>query len=160
MQERKYYLTKGGLEKIREELKRLRVQKRALLNGSGPRAFRFGEVEAEYIAFREDLGRVESRIKELKDILENYELIKFPCSNERDRIHLGAQVSVEMNGIIEEFRIVGTAESDPANKKISDCSPIGKALLGKRVGEDVEVKTPMVNHVCRILKIKYEDGSN
>jgi transcription elongation factor GreA len=63
-----------------------------------------------------------------------------------------------MDGTVEEFKIVGTIESDPANQKISDQSPIGRALLGKKVGNEVKVTTPMVNHGCRILKIKY--GSN
>jgi transcription elongation factor GreA len=160
MQEGKYYLTKEGIEKIKEELERLQERKQILLNGQGPRSFRFGEVEAEYIAFREDLGRVRLRIKELQDVLENYELIKLPPKDRRDEVYLGAQVSVEMDGVVEDFRIVSTAESDPANKKISNHSPIGKALLGKKVGEEIKVKTPMVNHVCRILKIKYENESS
>ena len=153
---KKYYLTEQGLEKIREELKRLKKKKSTLLNGSGPRSFRFGEIEAEYFAFREDLDRVEAKIAELENILENYELIKIPPKKEQDKVHLGAKVLVELDGAVDEFKIVGTVEADPANNKISDQSPIGRALLGKRVGEEVEVKTPMVNHICRILKIKYE----
>ena len=89
-------------------------------------------------------------------LIENYELIKPPPRNQQDKVYLGAQVSVEMDGGVEDFRIVGTAESDPAHQKISDRSPIGMALLGKKAGEEVEVKTPMVNHICRVLKIKYE----
>ena len=155
---KKYYLTEQGVEKIRKELIKLKEQKRALLGGSGPRAFRFGEVEAEYITFREDLGRLEERMAELEGALENYELIKTPLVKEQNKVYLGATVFIEMNGSVEEFIIVGTIESDPANKKISDQSPIGQALLGKRVGEEIVVKTPMVNHSCRILKIKYENN--
>lgn len=156
MPEKKYYLTKEGVIKIEKELQRLKKEKQALLNGTGPRSFRFGEIEAEYFAFREDLDRVEAKIAELENILENYELIKIPPKKEQDKVHLGAKVLVELDGAVDEFKIVGTVEADPANNKISDQSPIGKALLGKRVGEEVEVKTPMVNHICRILKIKYE----
>lgn len=155
MPERKYFLTKEGVKRIKKELEELKEQKKALLNGSGPRSFRFGEVEAEYIAFREDLDRLEVRITELKNVLENYELIKLPLKKEQDKVRLGAKVTIEMDGVVEDFEIVGTVESDPANNKISNQSPIGKCLIGKRVGEEVEVKTPMVNHVCRVLKIKY-----
>jgi len=137
---------------------RLKKKKSTLLNGSGPRSFRFGEIEAEYITFREDLDRVETKIAELENILENHELIEIPPPKEQDRVHLGAKVLVELNGTVDEFKIVDTVEADPANNKISDQSPIGKALLGRRIGEEIEVKTPMVNHICRILKIKYESN--
>jgi len=157
MVDRKYYLTKQGVEKIKQELEGLKKQKQELLEGSGPRSFRFGEVEAEYITFQEDLSRLKRRIQEIEDILENFALIKAPSKKEQNRVHLGAEVSVELDGAVEEFKIVGTAESDPVNNKISDESPIGKALLGKVVGDEVRIKTPMVNHVCRILKIKYEN---
>lgn len=155
MPAKKYYLTKQGLENLTKELKELKEQKQVLLKGSGPRSFRFGEVEAEYIVFREDLGRLEARIAELEDVLEDYELIKMPAKKEQDRVNLGAQVTVEMDGVIEEFKIVSTAESDPVNHKISDESPIGKALLNKKVGEEIKIKTAMVYNTCRILKIKY-----
>lgn len=156
MPEKKYYLTKSGLENIKENLKELKKQKLVLLGGTGPRSFRFGEAEAEYFAFREDLDRLEEKIQELENVLENYEIIKTPSKKEQDRVQLGAKVSIELDGIVEEFKIVGTLESDPANSQISDESPIGKALLGKRVGEEVLVETPMLNHAARILKIKYE----
>jgi len=65
-----------------------------------------------------------------------------------------------MDGQMEEFLIVGTLEADPSNSKISNESPIGKALLGKRVGEIVQIKTTLVNCSCKIIKIKYENGSN
>jgi len=158
MERKKYYLTKEGLEKVKNELEELNRQKIALLDGSGPDSFRFGEIEAEFITFQEDLGNLKKRIAELEDVLENYEPIKAPLKKEQDSVHLGAEVTVEMDGTVEEFKIVGTIESDPANQKISDQSPIGRALLGKKVGNEVKVTTPMVNHGCRILKIKY--GSN
>lgn len=158
MAEKIHYLTKEGVKKVREDVKQLKQKKLSLLSGSGPRSFRFGEIEAEYFAFREDLDRMEERIVELEDILENYQLIKTPIKEERDRVHLGATVLVELGGAQEAFRIVGTIESDPVNQMISDESPIGKALLGRKVGEEFEIKTPVVNHICRILKIKYENN--
>ena len=158
MSAKRYYLTKQGLEEKSKELEELKQQKQALLGGSGPRAFRFGEVEAEYIAFREDLGRLEAKLSELEDALEDYILIEAPPKKDQDKVRLGAKVTIEMDGTVEEFRVVGTIESDPANHKISDESPIGKALLGKKVGEKIIIKTPMVNSVCRVLKIKYDSN--
>ena len=158
MPDRKYYLTKDGIVKIKEELDLLKKQKSELLEGSGPRSFRFGEVEAEYITFQEDLARFKKRIKEIEDVLESYDLIKVPPKKEQNEVHLGAEVSIELNGAVEEFKIVGTIESDPANNKISDQSPIGKALIGGKIGDEIVIETPMVNHTCRILKIKY--GNN
>jgi len=96
-----------------------------------------------------------SRITELENVLKNVELIKTPPKKEQDRIHLGSKILIELDGQIDEFIIVGTLEADPAEKKISDESPIGKALLGRRVGETVAVKTPIMNHLCKIIKIKY-----
>ena len=72
------------------------------------------------------------------------------------KVTLGTTVKIEINGEIDEFTIVETLEADPANKKISTSSPIGKALLGKEEGETITVKTPIVNHRCKILKIKYQ----
>ncbi|MBL7155998.1 MAG: GreA/GreB family elongation factor [Candidatus Pacebacteria bacterium] len=155
MPKKKYFLTKNGIEKVKQELDILKRQKSGLLGGTGPRAFRFGEIEAEYFAFREDLGRAEERISELEDVLESYELIKSPSKKDQNKVNLGAVVLIEMNGADEEFKIVGTVESDPANNKISNESPIGKALLGAKVGEKIKIKTPVVNHIVRVLKIKY-----
>jgi len=155
MAQKKYYLTKEGVEKVKKEIKELKRKKLVLLSGSGPRSFRFGEIEAEYIAFREDLGQLEEKIAELENVLENYELIKVPTKSKRDAVHLGATVLVELDGAVEEFKIVGTVESDPVNQKISDESPIGQALLGKKVGEGVKIKTPILNQTARVLKIKY-----
>ena len=152
---KKYYLTEQGLEKIREELKRLKKKKSTLLNGSGPRSFRFGEIEAEYITFREDLGMIEERIAEMENILENYELIKIPPKKEQDRVHLGAKVTVEVDGQTDEFFIVGTLEADPALGKISNECPVGKALMGHKTGDRVIVASP-IKIVYTIKKIEYK----
>jgi len=154
--ENKYYLTKEGVEKIKKELEKLKKEKSTLLNGSGPRAFRFGEVDAEYITFREDLGRAEERVTELENILENYELIKIPPKKEQDRVHLGARVRVEVDGQEDEFFIVGTLEADPPLGKISNESPVGRALMGQKTGEKVVVTSP-IKVIYKIKDIKYKD---
>jgi transcription elongation factor GreA len=152
--QQKYYLTRQGLEKIKKELKKLKKQRKVLLEGPGPRAFRFGEVEADYIAFRENLGRLEARISELEEILENYELIKIPPKKEQDKVHLGALVTVEVDDQEDEFFIVGTLEADPAIGKISNECPVGKALMGKKVGDEVVITSP-IKIVYKIKKIRY-----
>lgn len=155
-QGKKYYLTKKGLEKVKKELRELKDLRLSKIRGDAPRSFRFGTVDPEYLIFQEEIGLIEKKIKEIEDVLENYEIIQAPPKKERKRVYLGARVLVEMDGLIEEFEIVGTIESDPAQKRISNESPLGKALLGKSIGEEIEVVTPMVRNVCKIIKIEYE----
>lgn len=155
--QRKHYLTKEGTERLRRELESLKEVKLSKIRGDAPRSFRFGEADPEYLAFQEDVGRLEEKIVELEDVLGNYQLIKVPPKDKQDMVFLGAKVLVEMDGEMEEFTIADTLEVDPVNNKISDQSPIGKALLNRRVGEIVEVKTPIVTHLYKIIKIKYEE---
>lgn len=153
---KEYHLTKEGLVKIKEDLRRLREMRIQKIKGEAPRSFRFGEVDPEYLAFQEDMGRLEEKIAELEEVLENHRLVKTPPKNEQDRVYLGATVLVELNGEMEEFTIVNTVESDPAVKKISDESPIGQALMGKAVGDKIDCQTPIVNHTCKIIRINYK----
>lgn len=155
MQGKKHYLTKQGLKKIQKELEYLKKLKITKIKGEVPRFFHSGELDPEYFAFQEDMGRLEERIAELNDVLKNYETIGVPLKSEQDRVQLGARVLIEMDGEIEEFTIVDKFEADPVNSKISNDSPLGKALLGRRMGEMVEVNTPIINHFCKIIKIKY-----
>lgn len=151
----KFYLTKEGLEKIKREHKILKKLKQSKVREGSPTVLHSDELAPEYLAFKEDLDFLNLRITELENVLKNVELIKTPPKKEQDRIHLGSKILIELDGQIDEFIIVGTLEADPAEKKISDESPIGEALLGRRVGETVAVKTPIMNHLCKIIKIKY-----
>ena len=154
-EKRKFYLTREGLTKIKEEYEKI-LETRKLKSKKGvPPVLHSEDLNTEFVAFREDLDLLESKIEELKYILKNFELIKPPPKKERDKVHLGAQVQVAIDGEIDEFKIVGTLETNPSNNKISNESPIGQALLGKRVGETVVIKVPIVNHSCKIIKIKY-----
>jgi len=157
IREKKFYLTKEGLQKIKTEYQELLKLKKIKLRKEAPPFLHSEEINAEFISFREDFDNLESRINELEQILKNYELIKHPSRREKDKVHLGATLKVELDDEIDEFTIVGTIEADPTNKKISDESPIGKALLGHKVGDQVVVKTEMVNHTCKILRIKYNN---
>lgn len=151
----KYYLTKEGLKGLKREYLELLKMRKLKSKGDTPSVFHSEELSAEFVAFREDLDLLESRIGELEHILKNVELIRPPSTKERDKIHLGAAIKVELDDEIDEFTITGTLEADPSRKKISNESPIGKALLGHKVGATVVVKTEMINHICKILGIKY-----
>lgn len=151
-----YYLTKKGLEKAQKKLEELEVRRLNMIKNRKPRALDYREVDTEYVTYQEELGQIEKRIHDLKKILDTHELIEAPENEQRDKVFLGATVVIDMAGSVEEFTIVGTFESDPAEQKISNISPLGKALLGRKEGEEFDVKTPMVTNSCRLIKIRYE----
>ncbi len=154
-EERKFYLTKEGIERVKKEYKELTSARLAKARGEIPKIWESESLNSEYLSFQEDIGFLDSRITELNHILKNLVLIEIPSKEKRNIVNLGAQVKVELDGEIDEFTIVDPLETDPANKKISNESPIGRALIGKRIGETLVIKTPIVNHSCRIVKIKY-----
>ena len=84
-------------------------------------------------------------------------LIEVPPKEEQDVIRLGAKVLVEVSGQTDEFKIIGTLESDPCVGRLSDESPVGKALLGHKVGDKVVVSSS-IKTVYKIKKIKYENA--
>ena len=97
-------------------------------------------------------GKTESRIAEIEHILLNVSEIKKPKGD--SKVQLGSQVKLKNeSGKTKEFQDVGTVEADPLNGKISDESPIGQALLGKKEGEEVEIKTPAETVSYKIVDI-------
>jgi len=155
IKKKKFYLTKNGLEKIKEEYKKFKELLRFKTQEETPTLLHSDDLSSTYLSFQEDLNLLKKRIFELENILKNAELIKIPPKEKQDVIGLGATILVEMDNEIDEFTLVGTIEADPSNKKISNESPIGKALINKKVGETIEIKTPIVKHICKILKISY-----
>jgi transcription elongation factor GreA len=151
----KFYLTKEGLKKVQEDHGKLLEFRRAKTMGEVPSILHSEEANPEYLAFQEDMSVLEARIAEYENILNNVALIKIPGKDKRDVVALGAVVTLEMDGTMDEFMIVGTMEADPAQKKISNESPIGKAILGSKVGSTVTPNTAVVSHTCKILKIRY-----
>jgi transcription elongation factor GreA len=142
------------LKKIKKEYQKLLRLRKLKSKGESPSVFHSEELNTEFIAFREGIDLLESRIEELEYILKNFELIKPPPRSERDKIYLGALVTVEVDGQEDEFTIVGTLEANPAMGKISNESPVGKALLGHKVGEEVTVHSA-IETTYKIKKIKY-----
>jgi transcription elongation factor GreA len=105
-----------------------------------------------YQAAREELGELDGRILEVQYILKNAEIVTTAISD--TTISLGKKVEVDVNGTKSIISIVGEFESDPMNGKLSSTSPIGVALLGKKVGDSVEVTTPVGIKIYKIVSIK------
>ena len=107
---------------------------------------------SEYDAALEEHAIVEKRIAELEETLKGAKVIDNVTKS--DFVVIGSTVVIEMEGEVDEFTIVGSVEADPSKKKISNESPVGAALLGAKVGESVEVTTPIVRYRCKVLEIK------
>jgi len=154
-QEKKFYLTKEGLEKFKKEFQDLKNLKLFKTKGEIPKIWHSEDLNPEYLSFQEDLSFLESRIVELGYILKNAQLIKPPSKVKQNIIHLGAKVFVEVDGQKDEFEIVGTLEANPTVGKISNESPVGRILLGHKVGDAVLVSSP-IKTIYKIKKIKYQ----
>ena len=156
MEQAVYHLTKEGLENLKKEYQGLLDLKKIKTTGEEvPSMLHSEDPNPEYLSFQEDMVLLEGRIAELENILKNAELITPPTGEEKKKIGLGATVTVDLGGEVDEFTIVGTLEADPLRKKISNESPLGRGLLGMRAGDMVKVKTALINHDCKILKISY-----
>jgi transcription elongation factor GreA len=155
IEEKKFYLTKEGIEKLKKEYQDLRTLKALKTGEEMPKILHSEDLNPEYLSLQEDLSVLDYRISELKEILENFELIKTPPKEERSTVHLGATVTLqETQGQINEFMIVGSLEANPNEGRISSESPVGKALLGKKVGSEVVLTSP-IKVVYKIKKIRY-----
>jgi transcription elongation factor GreA len=153
-QEKKFYLTKEGLERIKKEYKDLKILKFSKTKGEIPKIWHSEDLNPEYLAFQEDLSFLETRIAELEHILKNSELIKLPSRETKKLVNLGARVLVDVDGQTDEFEIVGTLEANPSLGRISNESPVGQALLGHRAGEVIVVSSP-IKTIYKIKKIRY-----
>lgn len=136
-------MTPVGYRQLVEELEQLEKVQLAQAIDRVAKAREFGDLSenAEYHAAKDDLSALEGRIDELKDIINRVTVVDAPKKNE-DEISIGSKVQIAINGSDHEFTIVGEWEADPASKKISHESPLGRALIGKRVGERVDVEAP------------------
>jgi transcription elongation factor GreA len=148
------YVTSSGLEEIKKELAELKSVKRLEIAERIQKAREYGDLSenSEYDAALEDQNLIENRIAELEETFKNIKVIASKHSN--DFVVIGSTVKVEMDGEIDEFTIVGRVEADPSKKRISNESPLGSVLLGTKLGEVVEVTTPIVRYKCKVLEIK------
>lgn len=151
---KKFYLTKEGLDNFKREYETLKELRMVKARGKVPEIWESEDLNPDYLSFREDVSLLDSKLFELENILKNSKLIKKPLQNRQNVVDFGATVLVEVDGQKDEFMLVSSVESSPALGKISNESPVGKALLGRRVGDEVVVSSP-IKVTYKIKKIKY-----
>jgi transcription elongation factor GreA len=138
-----YQLTPAGKLDLENELGELKARRSEIAQKIAD-ARDYGDLSenAEYSAARDEQGQVESRIAEIEEILLNASLIK-GSGGKAGKVGLGVKVDLESEAKKKvSYTIVGSVEADPLEGRISDESPIGQALMGKKVGESVSIKTP------------------
>jgi len=154
MVEKKFYLTKEGLEKAKKDYEKLRQIKMAKTADESPQFLHSDDLDADYISFHNDLDLLDAKILDLETILHNFELIEGVPKDERNTVEIGAKVKIQVDGEEDEFTIVGAAEANPSLGKISYESPVGRALLGHKAGDEVAISSP-TQTFYKIKNIKY-----
>lgn len=150
----KNYLTKEGYEELKAELQKLINVDRANNIEAIKEARALGDLSenADYDAARHDQALIEGKIQKLTKLIENCEIIE---KKNDGKVGLGSNISIKYVDDEEEdeYRIVGSQEADPFSGKISNESPIAKALFNKKVGDIVEVEAPNGNYKIEITEI-------
>jgi transcription elongation factor GreA len=149
------YLTADALTTLKGELKFLQKEKRTEVSERIKRAREMGDLSenAEYEAALDEQALLENRIVYLEDTLRSAKVIK-NGDKIQNEVVIGSTVVVDIGGKKDEFLIVGRVEANPLKKKISNESPMGKVLIGSKIGEIKEVKTPTVSYSVKVLEIK------
>jgi len=147
-----YQITVEGRQELEAELEELKSRRGAIADKIAE-ARDYGDLSenAEYDAAREEQGLVESRIAEIEDILLNAELIK---TTKGSKVSLGSKVELKTGKKTVVYDVVGPVEADPLEGKISNESPIGEALMGKKVGDSVTITTPKGQISYEIVAIR------
>lgn len=150
----KKVLTQEGLDKLKKELEYLKNEKRPQVSERIKSAKELGDLSenAEYQEAKEEQSFVEGRILELEHLIKTSSVVEKVEGNAS--VQVGSQVKIDKGGQIMNFKIVGSTEADPVAGKISLESPFGEALMGRAVGEEVEVDLPGGKTKCKILEIE------
>ncbi len=148
------YLSQEGIETVKKELQELKTKKRQEIAKRLQEAKDLGDLSenAEYFEAKEAQSFNESRIIELEELLKNVVVTK--TSSQEDIIRVGSTIEVKSNNGVEIFNIVGSAEAKPQEGKISNESPLGRAFLDRKIGDEIEVKTPGGITKYKIIKIE------
>lgn len=151
---KEYFLTKDGVEKLKEELEDLTGNQRQKIAVKLREAKEYGDLSEniQWDDAKDQQAFIEGRIAEIEHILKHAQIIE--SKGKRDAVDLGCKVHVELEEGKQVYTIVGSTEANPEQGKISNESPIGRALMGKRPGEEVEVAVPSGSIVYKILKIE------
>ncbi|MBN2558417.1 MAG: transcription elongation factor GreA [Clostridia bacterium] len=156
MPDKKTILTYEGLKELEKELDYLKGKKRKEIAEKIKKAISFGDISenSEYDEAKNEQAAIESKIAKLETSLRNAEVIDDETIK-TDRVSIGCKVKIIDLDYNEEeiYQIVGSMEADPSRQRISDESPVGNALLGKKVGEKVEVAAPLGFMKFKILEI-------
>jgi transcription elongation factor GreA len=150
------YLTAEGLQKLQTELDYLKGPSREDLARRLRAAIQQGDLSenADYIQAKEEQGFLEGRILELQQILNNYALID-ESAQKRDKVDIGARITIQEEDFpAETYQLVGPREANPMNNRISFESPIGRAMLGKKIGDIAIAETPNGSFTFKIISIE------
>ncbi len=153
MQDKPHFVTKEGLEKMQGELRYLKNEKKREVAGRIERAKELGDLSenAEYADAKDEMAFVEGRIIELEDAVTRAQVIEHAASG---IVQVGSTVVLKNGGREKTYVIVGPSEADPAAGRISNASPVGRALLGKAAGDEAVVQTPRGEARYRIVAIE------
>ena len=153
--EEQFYVTSEGLEEMKKELEDLKTVKRPEVINALKDARALGDLSenAEYDAARSEQAQVESKIQELEKLIEHATIIE---DVKTDKVRVGTTVKIEYidDKETEVYSIVGSKEADPFENKISNESPIAKAIMNKKVGDVVSVDSPNGKYNVKIIEIK------
>lgn len=149
------FLTREGYQKLHEELEYLRTIKRQEVANRLHEAMEGGELieDAEYEAAKNEQAFVEGRIQELEILLANARVIE--GTGKSDTVQIGAKVTIrDGDNDPEEYTIVGPAEANPRNGRVSNESPLGRALMDHRAGDKIQVDAPGGSFTVQLLKVE------
>ena len=149
-----YYLTPERLKELKSELEDLKINKRVEIAERLKRAKELGDLSenSEYMEAREAQGQLEQRIYELEEMIRNASLIK--KGSGKDVADIGSTVVVRKDGKESKFTIVGANEARPESGFISNESPLGRAFLGKKAGDEALVSAPIGELIYKIISIE------
>ena len=149
-------ITDDGLKKLQDELEMLKTKGRAEIAEKIKIARGYGDLSenSEYDEAKNDQAKIEARIVEIEAMLKNVEIIE-DVKGKAKSVVIGVKVKVldSESGDEDEYRVVGSTEANPREGKISDESPVGKALLGKKLGDEVIVEAPGGEFKLKIIEI-------
>lgn len=152
MNSKVFHLTAQGLDELKTELEELKTVKLPNLIERVSAAREQGDLSenSEYQAARDELAMVEGRVEELEELIGKAKIVTV---KKTDKVQIGSKVTVKSGKNKHTFHIVGKYEADPANKRISDESPLGKALMGRKIGHNVEYEAPVGKIIYEILQV-------
>lgn len=154
MADKIYYITKDKFNEVQKEYQNLLAAEHKKASGEIPKIFESEDLNTEFVDYQEDMDFLRAKISELHDIIKHHEIIKIPPKAQQHVVGMGAKVVAAVGHGQGEFTIVGTLEADPASGRISNESPVGKALMGRKVGDEIVIESPKKT-TYKILKVSY-----